>query len=149
MRLPLSAVYMQGDPPDMHNYRGIALGSVMGKIFSMILESCRLSVYCESNGLRAEGQAGFRSARSTAGNLFVLKHFVDKHRVGKSGCLYVCFVDFKKAYDRVRRDLVMRCLAKAGVGGEMLAAIIQMYGSALLQPKVGLELGASSTVPGF
>ena len=138
----LSAVYKQGDPRDMDNYRGIAVGSVMGKIYSMILES-RLSTYCERNGLRAEGQAGFRPARSTADNLFVLKHLVDKHRVGRSGRLYVCFVDFKKAYDRVRRDLLMQCLAEAGVGGEMLAAIMEMYWSAPLQPKVGADLGAS------
>lgn len=54
-----------------------------------------------------------------------------------------CFVDFEKAYDRVRWDLLMQCLVEAGVDGRMLAAIMEMCWSASLQPKVGPEVGAS------
>ena len=71
----------------------------MGKMLSMLLDA-RLSDFCEQHGLRAEGQAGFRQKRRTCDHVFVLKHLIDKHRMlGKH--LFVCFVDFRKAYDSV------------------------------------------------
>ena len=41
--------------------------------------------------------------------------------------LWVCFVDFKQAYDRVRRDLLWHKLAASGLGGEWLAATQALY----------------------
>jgi hypothetical protein len=52
----------------------------------------------------------------------VLKHLFDEIRVPGSPHkrLYSCFVDFKKAYDLVRRDLLLECLRDLGVSGRML-----------------------------
>ena len=55
--------------------------------------------------------------------------------------MYCCFVDFRKAYDTVRRDLLIQRLAELGVHGHMLQAITQMYWEAPLVPKLGTVLG--------
>jgi hypothetical protein len=138
----LSAVFKKGDPSMLDNYRGIAVGSAVGKVFSLVLHR-RLSDWSEANGCRARGQAGFRDGHRTGDHVFVLKHLVDRTRIpgGRRGKLYTCFVDFKKAYDLVRRDLLMQCLADLGVGGKMLGALASMYWRAPLTVKNGAMLG--------
>ena len=100
----ITAVYKSGDKSDMSNYRGITVGSVIAKLFAMILDH-RIAVWAEDEGIKAQGQAGFRKDFHTTNNIFVLKSLIDKQqqtRQGKtSGKLYCCFVDFKKAFDIV------------------------------------------------
>ena len=72
--------------------------------------------------------------------MFVLKHLIDKYRISKKH-LFVCFVDFKKAYDSVRRDLLMRCLADMGLHDHMLTAIVSMYWNAALVPVAQGQVG--------
>jgi hypothetical protein len=105
----LCAVFKKGDPSVYDNYRGIAVGALMGKIYSMIVEA-RLDRFCEAHGYRATGQAGFRRKRACSDHVFILKHLIDRTRADARRNLFVCFVDFRKAYDMVRRDLMMECL---------------------------------------
>lgn len=135
----LSAVLKRGDPSDLDNYRGIAVGSALGKILSLVLHA-RLTRWSEARGLRAQGQAGFRDGHRTSDHVFVLKHLIDRSRAA-SQRLFVCFVDFKKAYDSVRRDLMLQCLADMGVHGEMLHTVASMYWEAPVAVKAGLQVG--------
>jgi hypothetical protein len=41
--------------------------------------------------------------------------------------LYSCFVDFKKAYDTVPRDLLWEKLQRIGVHGEFLRGVQALY----------------------
>jgi len=138
----LSAVFKKGDASLMDNYRGIAVGAVMGKLYSIILDN-RLSQFCEEHGFRAKGQAGFRREKRTSDHVFVLKHLIDKHRLRRAPQhhLFVCFVDFRKAYDSVRRDLLMKCLVDMGLHGNILSTIMHMYWQAPMVTKVGRSLG--------
>jgi hypothetical protein len=140
----LSAVFKKGDPAELDNYRGIAVGSCIGKVFSLVLHA-RLSQWSESQGLRAAGQAGFRDGFRSSDHVFVLKHLVDRCRAPGSqhGKLYACFVDFRKAYDLVHRDLLLRCLTDLGVRGKMLGALASMYWRAPMTVKNGATLGAT------
>eukprot|EP00775_Hariotina_reticulata_P001794 gene1794-biopygen3235 len=131
----VSAVFKKGDASDLDNYRPIAVGAVLGKLFSMLVDA-RLSSYSEACGYRAEGQAGFRLNHRTSDHVFVLQHLVDRCHLQPGQRLYVCFVDFRKAYDLIRRDLLMERLAAIGVSGNMLHAIMQMYWHAPMQPKL-------------
>ena len=121
------------------NYRAIAVGSVLGKLYAVILDT-RLSVCAEKNGWRAEGQAGFRAGKSTVDHVFVLRHLIESTQKSRK-VLYCCFVDFRKAFDRVRRDYLIQRLAELGVHGRMLQAIIQMYWSVPLVPKLHGTMG--------
>jgi hypothetical protein len=138
----LSAIFKKGDPSQLDNYRGIAVGSALGKVFSFVLHG-RQSVSSESKGHRARGQAGLRDGHRTGDHAFDLKHLVDRSQAAGSthGHLYLCFVDFKKAYDLIRRDLLLQCLADLGVRGHMLGALASMYWSCPMTVKNGTLLG--------
>ena len=121
----ISAVFKKGDPQQHTNYRGIAVGNTLGKVFSMVLDR-RLSRWAELHGHRAMGQAGFRKGMRTTDQLFILRHMLSRFQ-GTQRKLFMCFVDFQKAYDSVRRDLLVKRLACLGVSGAMLRAIVCMY----------------------
>ena len=66
--------------------------------------------------------------------------------------LYVAFVDFSKAYDRVPRDKLMLCLKDMGCGVTMLSALTSMYkatrsmlGMATITTTVGVRQGSPTS----
>jgi hypothetical protein len=74
----------------------------------MILES-RISQWAETNDLCAKGHAGFRKDFRTVNNLFILRTLTEQARFQKKK-LYNYFVDFKKTFDIVPRDLLWQVL---------------------------------------
>ena len=126
----ITAVYKSGDKSDMSNYRGITAGSVIAKLFAMILDH-RIAVWAEDEGIKGKGQAGFRKDFRTTDNIFALKALIDKQkqtRQGKTcGKLYCCFVDFKKAFDTVPRGLLWQVLEHVGIRGPILDCIKSLY----------------------
>jgi hypothetical protein len=60
-----------GDAFEFDNYRGITVGPILAKLFTMILDK-RLDEWAEQHGLRAKGQVGFRKDYCTTNQLFVL-----------------------------------------------------------------------------
>ena len=109
----ITAVYKSGDKPDMSNYRGITVGSVIAKLFAMILEQ-RIATWAEKHSVKAKGQAGSRKDFRITDNIFVLRSLINRQREvrqkGKAGKLYCCFVDFRKAFDTVPRHLLWQVL---------------------------------------
>ena len=91
----ISAVFKKGDPACKDSYRGIAVGNVLGKVFSMVLDQ-RLSQWAEDNGHRAQAQAGFRKGMRTTDQLFIIRHVVDKHRMQKKPLVVLLFCGFQK-----------------------------------------------------
>ena len=60
-------------------------------------------------------------------NVFVLYAIVQRYLTKKSGKVYVCFVNFKKAFDTINRSMLWNVLRKAGVGGKILKILQSMY----------------------
>ena len=76
--------------------------------------NARLAAYCESEDLLVDEQAGFRTGRSCADQLFILTEVLAEHRqAGKK--VVACFIDVRKAYDRVWRDGLWKALWQKGV----------------------------------
>jgi len=121
----IHALYKGGDCSEFDNYRGITVGPVLAKVFVMILES-RINQWVETNDLRAKGQAGFRKDFRTTNNLFILRTLTKQARFQKKQ-LYTCFVDFKKAFDIVPRDLLWQVLEGLGISGRILECLRSMY----------------------
>ena len=117
-------IHKRGPNDNPDNYRGIALSSALSKVFTHIL-SRRLQKWADLHDLIREEQAGF----STVDNIFVLHSIISKYlRAHKK--LYVGFVDFKKAFDTVNRNILWNILRKNGVSGKILNVLIAMYRSA-------------------
>ena len=121
----ITPIHKGGDVADPGNYRGIAVGSLLAKLYAAMLNE-RLSAWAERHGLRARGQAGFRKDHRTTDQVFVLRTLIERARADRQP-LYSCYVDFKKAYDTIPRDLLWLKLQRIGVHGEFLRAVQALY----------------------
>lgn len=124
----LSPLHKKGIKSDPNNYRGIALLSVLGKIFTKIINN-RLVTWMEQCTLQREEQAGFRKGYRTVDNIFILQSLIQKYCSRKGGRFYVVFVDFSKAFDTVPHSLLFYQLMKKGVHGKVLNVLRSMYSS--------------------
>ena len=114
------------DPSDpLTGYRGIALTSAIYKVYCDIL-NIRLTQWAEDNGKLCEEQNGFRKARNCIDHIFVLSAILE-NRLGKKKETFACFVDARKAFDCVDRDLLWFRLISMGVSGTFLNALRSLY----------------------
>jgi sorting nexin-29 len=90
--------------------------------------------------LRAPTQCGFRPGYGTLDALFTLNHLISVARHQRRR-LYVVFVDFKKAFDTVRRDLLLQRCRELGVHGPFMDMLVSMYDRVCCQVAVNGELG--------
>jgi hypothetical protein len=121
----IHALHKGGDALQFENYRGITVGPVLAKVFTMILEA-RLNSRAEEKGLRARGQAGFRKDFCTTNNLYILQTLIEQS-IHKRKKVYYCFVNFRKAFDTMPRDLLWQVLAKMGIVGRFMQCLQSMY----------------------
>ncbi|KAI3424483.1 hypothetical protein D9Q98_010032 [Chlorella vulgaris] len=121
----ITPIHKKGDTADPNNYRGITVGHILGKLYALAINT-RLNTWLETQGLRARGQAGFRQGYRTVDNCFILRALAERAR-SRGVKLYLCAVDFEKAFDSVDRPLLWAALQRAGIGGTMLQAIQAMY----------------------
>ena len=119
----IKVLHKKSDRSDCNNFRGISLVSHAGKVLLKIVAN-RLGDFCEAQQILPEEQCGFRPVRSTIGMLFVVRRLQELGRQRKLP-LYMCFVDFQKAYDSVDRELLWKVLARAGV--PMIDVICQFH----------------------
>jgi len=92
-------IHKKQDKLDCSNYRGISLLCHTGKIFSsVVLQRIRQ----RTEEVLSEAQAGFRPGRSTVDQIFTLRQLAEKYSEF-SKQLFVCYVDFRKAFDSVWR----------------------------------------------
>lgn len=119
-------VFKAGDPTDCNNYRGIAVSSCLGKLYTNILQS-RLLEYVEKNGNISENQAAFRPGKSTSDHLFIIKSLVNRYLQLLKTDVYCCFIDYSKVFDTVWRQGMLLKLLRLGVNGKFYRNIKEMY----------------------
>ena len=120
--IPKGSTSVSTDPM---SYRGLALQSCIYKIYSSILNQ-RLSSYLENNDVLTDYQFGFRRKRSCLDCVFILDQIIRKSFMSGDKT-YCCFVDFKKAFDLVPRDIMIDKLRNLGVSGLLLESIGNIY----------------------
>ena len=121
------------------NYRGITLLSVLGKLFTRILNN-RLHFWAESYDISIEEQAGFRSNHSTLDNLFVL-HSIFNSALQNEKKFFCAFLDFHKAFKYLNRDCLWFKLLDYGLRGNTFNVIRStcMYGEVKTRVRYGGE----------
>ena len=122
------------DIHDCSNYRPIALVSCLLKLYQSILNR-RLLKFAEERKLLSDFQFGFRSDRSVVDAHLLLRETViaNKFCKGPRGGrnvkkpIFTAFLDIRKAFDKVPRDLLWKKLWTMGVRGRFLRVIREMH----------------------
>ena len=128
----------KGSVNNVDNYRGITLLSVIGKLFTSALNE-RLSQFLDKTGVRGEEQAGFRPGYSTLYQIFILHTLIGLYLHNRKR-LYCCFIDYSKAFDLIDRVTLWRKLIDAGVQGNLLRVIYNLYVNAKSCVKKGQNI---------
>ena len=111
----------KGDIQECSNYRGIKLLSHTMKLYERIIGR-RITAETEVS----ENQFGFIEGRQTSDAIFALKQTMEKYRE-KQRELHIAFIDLEKAYDRVPRSEVWRCMRRKGVSEKYVRLVQDMY----------------------
>jgi hypothetical protein len=104
-------LHKRGDKTDCNNYRGISLLSTAYKILSDILLA-RLTPYVSE--VIGDHQCGFRHSRSATDQILYIRQILEK-KWEYNGTVHQLFIDFKKAYDSVKREVLYNILLEFGV----------------------------------
>jgi hypothetical protein len=112
-------IHKKGDKTECSNYRGTTLLPTSYKMFSNIILS-RLIPYADE--IIGEHQCGFRRNRSTTDQIFYIRQILEK-KWEYSGAVHQLFIDFKKAYDSVRREVLYNILFEFGVPRKLVGLI--------------------------
>jgi hypothetical protein len=112
-------VHKKGDKTDCNNYRGRSLLSTAYNILSNILLST-LGPYIDE--IIVDHQCGFRRNRSTTDQIFCIHQKLEK-KWEYNETVHQLFINFKKAYDSVMRDVLYNILIEFGVPMKLVRLI--------------------------
>ena len=110
----------KGDALTCGSYRGIKLLEHAMKVLERVIEG-RLRKIVKIDSM----QFGFMSGRSTTDAIFIVRQ-LEKY-LAKSKDLWMAFVDFEKAFDRVPWEVVWWALRYLGVDEWIMSVIKAMY----------------------
>jgi hypothetical protein len=103
-------IHRKGDKTQCSNYGDISQLPTLYKILSNILLS-RLIPYADD--IIRNHQYGFQSNRSTTNQIYI-RQILEKNWK-YNGTVHQLFIDFKEAYDSVRRDVLYNILIEFGI----------------------------------
>ena len=134
-----------GNIENPDNHRAITLGSCLGKMFSTALLERLVrfrSICCPD----PPNQIGFCKGSQTSDHILTLKTITEKYVTRGKGRLYSCFVDYKKAFDRVCREALMYKLTNLGINGPFFNCVKDMYSNSTTRIKLIKKMSAAINV---
>ena len=105
-----SLLFKEGNEEDPDNYRAITVADALSKILAIMLNERIEKWNVEKEIIRLE-QIGFKKMCRPSDHLLVLRTLIDVYNDSVKK-LYTCFVDFRKAFDSVRRIAMFYKLIK-------------------------------------
>ena len=119
-------IHKSGIKTDPSNYRGIAVLSCISKLFTAIL-NIRLRTFVSEKNILCDEQLGFREGNRTSDAHLILYNLIQDYCHKKGKKIFACFVDFKKAFDSIPRELLFQKLQKIGVNGKFFNVLKTIY----------------------
>jgi hypothetical protein len=139
-------IFKKGDNLDPSNYRGISIMTALAKLYDSVLNE-RFMLWYKPK----EEQAGGQSGRGCAEQIMVLRLLIDIARK-KKRTLFVTFIDYQKAYDRVHRLKLLKFLDRKGCGSTFVENVRKTYamtigkiGTSQFEAKSGVRQGSSTS----
>ena len=142
----LIMLFKKGNAGDVNNYRGISIINSIAKLYDYLLNN-RLMLWFKPD----REQAGAQHKRGCIEQIVTLR-LISNYCFKKRKKLYIGFVDFSKAYERVPRGILFQILTNLGCGAVMLSALITMYcvtrsilGTVIIAATIGVRQGSPTS----
>lgn len=113
----------KGDLTLASNYRGITLMPIAAKIYNKLILRRIVPVL---DPLLRKNQNGFRRGRNTLSQILAIRRILEEMRKLNKDA-FICFVDFKKAFDSISREKMFEILKLYGIPGKIISAIRALY----------------------
>ncbi len=124
-----------GSDGTLDSMRGLTINSSVGKVLLKILQR-RITRDVEDRRVLGEMQHGFRQGYQTIDALYILTETVARRK--KRGLdTAAAFIDIKKAYDWVDRDVLWAKLEELGFGIRVVGFLRGMYSNNTTRVKLG------------
>ena len=115
----VTPIYKKGVKSDCSNYRPVSLLSIPSKVVEHLVCS-QLNSHLQKQNLQTEHQWGFRPQRSTED---MLLYMTEKWRksIDNNEVVAVLFIDFRKAFDSVSHQILIKKMMASGISGDFLS----------------------------
>ena len=121
----ITPIHKSGENDNPDDYRGITINSCLSKLFNLLLTS-RLTSFVNEKGIHKYIQTDFWKGFCTTDYVLTIKTIVDKY-LSKNQRLYLCFVDFRKAYDSIGRERLFDKLYSYWVTEKLISLLDNIY----------------------
>lgn len=142
----LIMLFKKGNPLNCDNYRGISVINSAAKLYDYVLNNRLMAWYKPFRE-----QAGAQPKRGCIEHIVALRLLIE-YSVRNRVKLYIAFIDFSKAYDRVPRGKLFKILKSLGCGATMSLALMSMYrvttsilGSTTITASIGVRQGSPTS----
>ena len=105
------------------DYRTLNLISHILKILlKVILERNKHKI----ESVISETQSGFMAGKGTREGMYNLRTIIERYvKYGKN--IYRCFIDYEKAFDRVKHEQIIECMENLDIDGKDISLIRNQY----------------------
>jgi hypothetical protein len=137
-------LFKKGEQNKMSNYRPISLLCADYKMLAKIITERMKPVL---NSVIDKAQQGFIKGGNIMGSLILVKEIIEYcNEEEVEGALIL--MDFKKAYDRIDREFMMKTLKAMNFGPDFVGMVEMLYAEVLAQVEVNGELSKEMETEG-
>ena len=136
-------LFKKGNVTLPQNYRPISLLPVGYKVLAALVHQ-RLIDCCVDSKICAS-QYGFRPKRSCSDALMIVRRMIDAASEAKEDGLLMVFLDWAKAFDRIKSDSLVKALERFGLPSKVVQLIGSIYENRKFQ--IGLATSKNLFIP--
>ncbi|GFR87016.1 endonuclease-reverse transcriptase [Elysia marginata] len=100
--------------------------SLMSHVTKILLRVVMMRIRSKIKPEMADEQYGFVEAKGTTNAIYTLRTLIQR-AIEVQKDVYLCFLDYTKAFDRVRHDEIMKDLTQIKIDGKDLRVIKNIY----------------------
>jgi len=128
-------LFKKGDPAMLKNYRPISL---LATIYKLLTKTITRRIEKTINEEQDVTQAGFRAGFSTLDHILTLCELIERSREHQVP-LFICFVDFEKAFDSVEMNALWNALQEQGIPGRLIRLLRNIYSKAKSEVRINSD----------